>query len=50
MLRVVSLLGDMAYSLYLLHGLLLFVIFNNQVDIYAMRSLSLFQHWLLVLA
>lgn len=48
MLRDSRLLGDMAYSLHLLNGLLLFVIFNNLVSVDAMRSLSQFQHWLLV--
>ena len=49
-LRASRLLGEMAYSLYLLHGLLIFVVFNDLIDHDTMVGLSPFGHWLLIMA
>jgi peptidoglycan/LPS O-acetylase OafA/YrhL len=41
-------LGEMAYSIYLLHGITLFVFFNFILGITASRELTPLAHWLLV--
>lgn len=42
-------LGQMAYSLYLLHGIALFVVFNFVVGLRSSRDLSPTGHWMLVI-
>jgi peptidoglycan/LPS O-acetylase OafA/YrhL len=42
-------LGEVAYSLYLLHGLVLFVAFDLVTGVPLLRTLSPLQHWLIVL-
>lgn len=42
-------LGEMAYSIYLLHGLALYVTLNWAVGATAARALSATQHWLLAI-
>ena len=42
-------LGEMAYSIYLLHGLVLFTTYHFLVGIDLSRSLTTIQHWLLIL-
>lgn len=41
-------LGEMAYSIYLLHGITLFIFFNFILGITASRELTPLAHWLLV--
>jgi peptidoglycan/LPS O-acetylase OafA/YrhL len=41
-------LGEMAYSIYLLHGLILFVTFNFILGIPESKSLSPFTYWLII--
>jgi peptidoglycan/LPS O-acetylase OafA/YrhL len=41
-------LGDMAYSLYLIHGLLLFLVFNIPFGRPFVSALSPLQHWILI--
>lgn len=41
-------LGEFAYSLYLLHGIVLFVVFNFILGLPASRALSPLAHWLIV--
>jgi len=41
-------LGEMAYSIYLLHGIVLFVFFRFVVGMDGARSLSPMMHWLLI--
>ncbi len=41
-------LGEMAYGIYLLHGLLLFITFRAIVGLDVARSFTPLQHWLLV--
>lgn len=41
-------LGEMAYSIYLLHGILLFVVFNFLIERNALREMTPTTHWLLV--
>jgi len=43
-------LGEMAYSIYLLHGLLLFVLFRFVIGAERARAFSPSEHWLSVLA
>ena len=43
-------LGQMAYSIYLLHGIVLFVTFNFVLGLQISRQLSPLKHWLLVMA
>lgn len=45
-LRVSRTLGEMAYSIYLLHGVLLFVLFHNILGFEYSQSLSPMAHWL----
>jgi len=42
-------LGDMAYSIYLLHGLLLFVCFKFIVGFESAATMTPFQHWAVIL-
>lgn len=42
-------LGEMAYSIYLLHGFFLYVVFNGVLGIEVSRSLSPALHWLVVM-
>ncbi|HEY5994808.1 MAG TPA: acyltransferase [Gallionellaceae bacterium] len=42
-------LGAMAYSIYLLHGIILFVAFNYIVGLSGSRALSSITHWVLVI-
>jgi peptidoglycan/LPS O-acetylase OafA/YrhL len=48
--RVSRTLGEASYSLYLLHGLILFAMFRFVIGFDAARSLSPMLHWLVVLA
>jgi peptidoglycan/LPS O-acetylase OafA/YrhL len=41
--------GDFAYSMYLLHGIALFVIFNFVLGLPQSRELSVIQHWSIVM-
>ena len=41
-------LGEMAYSIYLLHGIILFVIFNFFIGQNEAKSYSAINHWLLI--
>jgi peptidoglycan/LPS O-acetylase OafA/YrhL len=41
-------LGEMSYSIYLLHGIILYVTFNFIVGVPESRALSAMEHWLLV--
>ena len=41
-------LGEMAYGIYLLHGIVLFVVFNFIIGLPESRALSSEMHWLLV--
>jgi peptidoglycan/LPS O-acetylase OafA/YrhL len=41
-------LGELAYSMYLLHGIALFVIFKLVLGVQASKSLSPVQHWIVV--
>lgn len=43
-------LGEMAYSIYLLHGITLFVLFRLILDNEQANGLTTLQHWLLILA
>lgn len=43
-------LGEMAYSIYLLHGITLFVVFNFMLGITAASELTPLTHWLLMAA
>ncbi len=43
------LLGDMAYGVYLLHGMALFVCFSLMIGVQRARSLSPLTHWLLIM-
>ena len=47
---VSRLFGEMAYGIYLLHGIMLFVLFQFIIGISAARSLSALNHWLIVMA
>lgn len=49
-LPVSKLLGDMAYSLYLLHGALLFIVFRFLIGAERAAALSSTGHWLVILA
>lgn len=42
-------LGESAYSIYLLHGIILFVAFNFVIGVAESRSLSPIAHWLIVI-
>lgn len=42
-------LGEMAYSIYLLHGLFLFITFNFVLDLKTSRELSITSHWGVIL-
>ena len=48
--RVSRTLGEMAYSIYLLHGILLFVTFQFVVGFPAARVLTPLEHWLVIYA
>lgn len=48
--RVSRALGEMAYSIYLLHGLLLFITFRFVVGFEVARGLSVFEYWQVVTA
>ena len=41
-------MGDLAYSIYLLHGLLLFVFFKFLIGFSVAKSLTPLQHWLII--
>ena len=43
-------LGEMAYSIYLLHGITLFVTFNFMFDVTKSKGLSPMEYWLLIAA
>jgi peptidoglycan/LPS O-acetylase OafA/YrhL len=43
-------LGELAYGIYLLHGLTLFVLFNFVLGMSASRELTAVQHWALICA
>jgi peptidoglycan/LPS O-acetylase OafA/YrhL len=42
------LLGELSYSIYLLHGIILYVTFNFVVSVNVSRAFSPIEHWLLV--
>lgn len=46
--RISRTLGEMAYSIYLLHGILLFVAFNFVVGLGLAIEMTPFQHWLTI--
>ncbi len=48
--RVSRMLGEMAYSMYLLHGILLFVTFRFILGFEAARLLTPVEHWLVIYA
>lgn len=43
-------LGEMAYSIYLLHGIVLFIVFTFIVGSPVSKEMSYFDHWLLITA
>lgn len=43
-------LGEFAYGIYLIHGLILFIIFNFVLGLPQSRTLSVIQHWTIVVA
>lgn len=48
-LRVSKILGEMAYSIYLLHGILLFVLFHQVLGLERAKTLGPESHWLLLM-
>lgn len=48
--RLARALGELAYGIYLLHGIVLFVVFSFIIGIPTARTLSPAGHWLIVLA
>ena len=43
-------LGEFAYGIYLMHGIILFITFNFVLGLPQSRALSVLQHWVIVLA
>jgi peptidoglycan/LPS O-acetylase OafA/YrhL len=43
-------LGEMAYGIYLLHGIVLFLLFHFSIGIPAARTLTALTHWMIVVA
>lgn len=43
------LLGEFAYGIYLIHGILLFLVFNTQTGIASASSLTPIQHWTIII-
>jgi peptidoglycan/LPS O-acetylase OafA/YrhL len=43
-------MGEMTYSIYLLHGFLFYMTFNHVLGLRAMTSLTPLQHWVLILS
>ncbi len=48
--RACRLLGDLSYSLYLLHGILLFVVFDRLIGLVQARQLTPLAHWAIAAA
>jgi peptidoglycan/LPS O-acetylase OafA/YrhL len=48
--QVAKIMGEMAYSIYLLHGIILFFTFNFLIGLHDARLYSPTQHWMIVVA